>query len=219
MQTADSRLPRNAQAEKGAHASARGSCSARCWTGRLWSSSIRGAAVPSGERRRRRKLHRSAAPASSAAQAPRQRRAAGRFLDGPDAVAVSAGDDSADGPAGAGLRAGPAHARRVHPRRPGHHPAQAARQGEGPEDGRDEDGRHRIRRAHGGTGEAANTPSRTASSSIPRSTPLPTGIRGWARRTSGPSPSRARCSRSSARSPTTSATTNCSAPRACCCGT
>ena len=47
-----------------------------------------------------------------------------------------------------------AHAGGIHPRRPGDHPAQATRQGEGPEDGGDEDGGDRIRRAHGGTGEA-----------------------------------------------------------------
>ena len=120
----------------------------------------------------------------------------------------------------AGLRARPADAGRVDPREPGDHPAQAARQGEGP-------GRWREMKAEGieydaadgGAGEARVPEAATASSSTPPSTPSPTGTRGWARRTSGPSPSRARCSSSSARSPTTSATTNCSAPRACCCAT
>ena len=42
--------------------------------------------------------------------------------------------------------------------------------------------------------------SRTASSFIPPSTPLPTDIRGWARRTSGRNPSRGRCLNRSARS-------------------
>ena len=67
---------------------------------------------------------------------------------------VSAGDPPAGGPAAAGLPAGPAHAGGVHPGRPGHHPAQAARQAQEPEDGGDEDGRDRIRRAHRGAGEA-----------------------------------------------------------------
>ena len=148
----------------------------------------------------------------------RERGVAGRFFDGPDALALPAGDAPADRPASARLRAGAAHAGGVHPRRPGHHPAQAARQGERPEDGRDEDGRASNTTSGWRSWRSSNTPSRTASSSTPPSTPSPTSIPGSARKTSGPNPSRARCSRTSARSPITSATTNCSAPRACCCG-
>ena len=113
--------------------------------------------------------------------------------------------------------AGAAHPGRVHPRRPGHHSAQAAGQAEEPEDGGDEDGRASNTTSAWRSWRSWNTPSPTASSSIPPSTPSPTGIPGWARKTSGPNPSPARCSRNSAPSPITSATTNCSAPRACCC--
>ena len=51
------------------------------------------------------------------------------------------------------------------------------------------------------------------------STPSPTGIRGWARRTSGRSRSPARCSRTSAPSRNTSSSTSCNGARGCCCGT
>ncbi len=59
-----------------------------------------------------------------------ERGAAGGLLDEPDALALRPRHAPAHGPAGAGLRARRADARRVDPRRPGHHPAQATRQGE-----------------------------------------------------------------------------------------
>jgi len=67
--------------------------------------------------------------------------------------------------------------------------------------------------------EKLEYPSRTRSLFIRRSTPLPTGIHGWARKTSGRNPSRGRCSNRSARFPITSGTTNCSAPKVFCSGT
>ena len=45
------------------------------------------------------------------------------------------------------------------------------------------------------------------------------GTRGWARRTSARSRSRARCSRPTSRSRSTSSNTTWSDPRGCCCGT
>ena len=83
---ADPRLPRLAQGQEGAHRSAPGSCSARWWTAR----SSRFIAP---------RTHRGRRPTAA-----RQRRAAGRLLDGPDAVALPAGDAPAGGPAAAGLR-------------------------------------------------------------------------------------------------------------------
>jgi hypothetical protein len=66
--------------------------------------------------------------------------------------------------------------------------------------------------------EKLEYPKPNRNSSIPPSTPLPTGIRGWARKTSVRNPSPGRCSNRSARFPITSGITNCSAPRAFCCG-
>ena len=120
-------------------------------------------------------------------------------------------------PQAARLCAGPAHAGRVDRGRSGHHPAQTTGQGERPENGGDENGGDGIRPADGGTGKTG----------IPQAQPRiylfdlqrlrrPASV-GRARKISGPNPSRARCSRRSVPSPITSATTNCSAPRACCC--
>ena len=109
-------------------------------------------------------------------------------------VALFAGHDSPAGPASAGLRAGPAHPGGIHSRRPGHHPAQAAGQAQEPEDGGDEDGGRSNTISGWKSWKSWNTRSPTANSFTPPSTPSPTSIRGWARRTSGPSPSRARCS-------------------------
>ena len=205
------RLPRHATADRATATrrprrrrstpSGPGSCSARWWSARSSSS------FPEARR------------AEGGATLRVERRVAGRFLDGPDALALSAGDAPAGGPAAAGLPAGPAHAGGVHPGRPGHHPAQATRQAQEPEDGRDEDGRASNTTSGWRSWRSWNTPSRTASSSTPPSTPLPTSIPGWARRTSGPNPLRGRCSSRSAPSPITSATTNCSGPKASCCGT
>ena len=109
-------------------------------------------------------------------------------------------------PQAAGLRARAAHAGRVHPRRPGHHPAQATRQGEGPEDGRDERRKASNTTSAWRSWRSSNIPKPNREiSSTPPSTPLPTGIRGSARKTSARNPSPAKCSSTSAPSPTTSA--------------
>ncbi len=123
------------------------------------------------------------------------------------------GHHSAAGPAGARLRPRPAHACRIHSRRPRHHPAQATRQGERRKDGRDENGRARIRPAHGGTGEARISQAQPRVYLLHLQRLRRPASRGSARKTSAPNPSPGKCSRCSGPFPITSTTTNCSAPK------